>query len=124
MIFRVLEFRQSPLYGHRRHQREDSPNLLNSFRLESSYSHSPIFDPPLSQTFVDNHFDCTFAEYGYPAMPEYVYARHDFLPENSDEISFHAGEAIEVIEKDDIYSDGWWQVSRSFYSQGLADGLL
>jgi hypothetical protein len=43
-------------------------------------------------------------------MPEYVYALHDFLPENEDEVSFHAGERIEVIEKDDMYGDGWWQV--------------
>jgi len=44
-------------------------------------------------------------------MPEYVYALHDFQPEHEDEIAFHAGEPIEVIEKDDQYSDGWWQVS-------------
>ena len=43
-------------------------------------------------------------------MPEYVYALHDFLPENDDEVSFHAGERIEVIEKDDMYGDGWWHV--------------
>jgi hypothetical protein len=43
-------------------------------------------------------------------MPEYVYALHDFTPENSDEISFRAGDRIEVIEKDDLYGDGWWQV--------------
>jgi hypothetical protein len=43
-------------------------------------------------------------------MPEYVYALHDFLPENEDELSFKAGERIEVIEKDDLYQDGWWQV--------------
>ncbi|KAF8806186.1 hypothetical protein BYT27DRAFT_7191502 [Phlegmacium glaucopus] len=42
-------------------------------------------------------------------MPEYVYALHDFLPENEDEVTFHAGERIEVIEKDDMYGDGWWQ---------------
>ncbi|KAF9458484.1 hypothetical protein BDZ94DRAFT_1226253 [Collybia nuda] len=42
-------------------------------------------------------------------MPEYVYALHDFLPEHEDEVSFHAGERIEVIEKDDLYNDGWWQ---------------
>ena len=46
-------------------------------------------------------------------MPEYVYALHDFLPENEDELSFKAGERIEVIEKDDLYQDGWWQVSSS-----------
>ncbi|KAM6493705.1 hypothetical protein JOM56_010066 [Amanita muscaria] len=43
-------------------------------------------------------------------MPEYVYALHDFLPENEDEISFRAGDRIEVIEHDDIFGDGWWQV--------------
>ncbi|KAG6829037.1 hypothetical protein H0H87_012807 [Tephrocybe sp. NHM501043] len=42
-------------------------------------------------------------------MPEYVYALHDFLPENDDEVPFHAGERIEVVEKDDLYGDGWWQ---------------
>lgn len=44
-------------------------------------------------------------------MPEYVYALHDFAPENPDEVSFKIGEKIEVIEKDDLYQDGWWQVS-------------
>lgn len=44
-------------------------------------------------------------------MPEYVYALHDFVPEHEDEIAFEAGQHIEVIEKDDQYSDGWWQVS-------------
>ncbi|KAF8626727.1 hypothetical protein AX17_006493 [Amanita inopinata Kibby_2008] len=42
-------------------------------------------------------------------MPEYVYALHDFVPENEDEIPFRAGDRIEVIEKDDLYGDGWWQ---------------
>ncbi|KAG0697293.1 hypothetical protein DFH29DRAFT_1003838 [Suillus ampliporus] len=42
-------------------------------------------------------------------MSDYVYALHDFQPEHEDEISFRAGEPIEVIEKDDQYSDGWWQ---------------
>ncbi|KAF5363809.1 hypothetical protein D9756_000046 [Leucocoprinus leucothites] len=42
-------------------------------------------------------------------MPEYVYALHDFLPENEDEVTFSAGERIEVVEKDDMYGDGWWQ---------------
>ena len=45
-----------------------------------------------------------------PLMVEYVYARYDFVPENEDEISFCAGERIEVVEKDDIYQDGWWKV--------------
>ncbi|KAJ7293017.1 hypothetical protein C8J57DRAFT_1267884 [Mycena rebaudengoi] len=42
-------------------------------------------------------------------MPDYVYALHDFLPEHEDEVSFHTGERIEVVEKDDLYGDGWWQ---------------
>lgn len=46
-------------------------------------------------------------------MAEYVYARHDFAPEHEDEISFRAGERIEVVEKDELFSDGWWQVSCS-----------
>ena len=43
-------------------------------------------------------------------MPEYVYALHDFLREYKDEVSFHVGELIEIIEKDDTYGDGWWRV--------------
>ncbi|KAG6818836.1 hypothetical protein H0H93_001192 [Arthromyces matolae] len=42
-------------------------------------------------------------------MPEYVYALHDFAPENEDEVAFNAGERIEVVEKDDLYGDGWWK---------------
>ena len=44
-------------------------------------------------------------------MPEYVYALHNFAPEHEDEIAFEVGQPIEVIEKDDLYQDGWWQVS-------------
>jgi hypothetical protein len=47
-------------------------------------------------------------------MPEYVYALHDFLPENPDEVPFKAGDRIEVIEKDEQYHDGWWQVSFTY----------
>ena len=43
-------------------------------------------------------------------MPEYVYALYDFPPEYEDEVGFHAGERIEVIEKNDMYGDGWWHV--------------
>lgn len=49
-------------------------------------------------------------------MPEYVYALHDFTPENPDEVPFKAGDKIEVIEKDDMYGDGWWQVSTDLHS--------
>ena len=44
-------------------------------------------------------------------MPEYVYAQHDFAPENPDEVSFKVGDRIEIVEKDELYGDGWWQVS-------------
>ena len=43
-------------------------------------------------------------------MVEYVYARHDFIPEHEDEIPFRAGERIEVIEKEEVYGDSWWKV--------------
>jgi hypothetical protein len=58
-------------------------------------------------------------------MTEYVYALHDFLPEHEDEVTFLAGERIEVVEKDDQFGDGWWQVcTRSFiYLHRTADGL-
>jgi hypothetical protein len=46
-------------------------------------------------------------------MVEYVYALHDFQPEHEDEVPFRAGERIEIIEKDEMYGDGWWQVSSS-----------
>lgn len=42
-----------------------------------------------------------------------VYAIHDFEAENPDELSFKAGERIIVIERDDLYQDGWWQVGRA-----------
>ena len=44
-------------------------------------------------------------------MKEYVWALHDFIPQISDEVPFRAGDRIEVVEKDDLYGDGWWQVS-------------
>ncbi|KAB5594201.1 Protein pob1 [Ceratobasidium theobromae] len=39
----------------------------------------------------------------------YVWAQHDFVPEHDDEIEFRAGDRIEIIEKDELYGDGWWQ---------------
>jgi hypothetical protein len=43
-------------------------------------------------------------------MVEYVYARRDFVAEYEGEIALRTGERIEIIEKDDAYDDGWWQV--------------
>ncbi|KAJ7103227.1 hypothetical protein B0H15DRAFT_201781 [Mycena belliarum] len=42
-------------------------------------------------------------------MASVVYALHDFAPEHEDEINFVAGERIEVVERDDLYGDGWWR---------------
>lgn len=46
-------------------------------------------------------------------VKEYVWALHDFIPQITDEVAFKAGERIEVVEKDDLYQDGWWKVSIS-----------
>ncbi|KAJ3317877.1 polar growth protein [Boothiomyces sp. JEL0866] len=37
-----------------------------------------------------------------------VYGKHNFSAEESDEISFKAGEPIIVLEKDENFGDGWW----------------
>lgn len=39
-----------------------------------------------------------------------VYAIHNFEAENEDEVTFQYGEPIVILEKDDQYLDGWWQV--------------
>lgn len=46
-------------------------------------------------------------------MPDYVYALHEFTPENPDEVPLKVGDKIEVLERDDLYGDGWWKVSLS-----------
>ncbi|KAJ3289237.1 polar growth protein [Borealophlyctis nickersoniae] len=43
-------------------------------------------------------------------VPFLVYGKHNFVAEEEDEISFKAGEGVVVLEKDDLYSDGWWRV--------------
>lgn len=57
-------------------------------------------------------------------MLEYVYARHDFIPEHEDEISFRAGERIEIVEKDELYGDGWWKVCSYQYPSTRICGLF
>ncbi|KAI1309708.1 polar growth protein [Mortierella claussenii] len=42
-------------------------------------------------------------------MPDTVWAIHNFEAEAADEISFHIGEPITVIQRDDLYQDGWWE---------------
>lgn len=45
------------------------------------------------------------------SMPETVWAIHNFEAEADDEISFHIGEPIVILQKDELYQDGWWEVS-------------
>lgn len=47
-------------------------------------------------------------------MSNIVYAVHNFEAENEDEINFSVGEPIVVLEKDEKYLDGWWQVTRGY----------
>lgn len=51
---------------------------------------------------------------------ETVYAVHNFEAENHDEIAFKIGEPIIVLEKDEEYRDGWWQVcnTKSMFVRG------
>ncbi|KAG9327600.1 hypothetical protein KVV02_003845 [Mortierella alpina] len=42
-------------------------------------------------------------------MPETVWAIHNFEAEAEDEISFNIGEPIIVLQKDELYQDGWWE---------------
>ncbi|KAF9197116.1 polar growth protein [Haplosporangium sp. Z 11] len=42
-------------------------------------------------------------------MAETVWAIHNFEAEAEDEISFHIGEPIIVLQKDELYQDGWWE---------------
>lgn len=39
-----------------------------------------------------------------------VWALHTFEAENEDELAFEAGERIAVLERDDQFGDGWFQV--------------
>ena len=53
---------------------------------------------------------------------EIVYAIHDFVAENEDEIPFNAGDSIVVLEKDEKYMDGWWQVRHTKKTKTRARG--
>ena len=114
----------SPL-THRRHESistlpayfhaQDSPlvlitDFLSLFFLSLFFSSTLSTSTCESCQIYQRQYTITFTQVTKLIMPEYVYALHDFLPEHEDEVSFHAGERIEVVEKDDLYGDGWWQV--------------
>ncbi|KAJ3532373.1 hypothetical protein NM688_g7435 [Phlebia brevispora] len=42
-------------------------------------------------------------------MVDYVWVLHDFKPQEADEIPLKAGDRVQVVEKDDLYQDGWWK---------------
>jgi hypothetical protein len=50
-----------------------------------------------------------------------VYAIHNFEAENEDEINFLIGEPITVLEKDEKYLDGWWQVKKEKLKKLVGD---
>ncbi|KAI8147658.1 hypothetical protein BJV82DRAFT_664884 [Fennellomyces sp. T-0311] len=50
---------------------------------------------------------------------EIVYATHDFVAENEDEIPLKKGEAVYVIEKDEDFQDGWWRGRNAHGEIGL-----
>ncbi|KAF8318114.1 hypothetical protein DL93DRAFT_2076077 [Clavulina sp. PMI_390] len=50
---------------------------------------------------------------------EYVWGLHPFIPEHDDEIEFKGGERILVLEKDDVYQDGWWRGTNHMGKTGL-----
>lgn len=41
-----------------------------------------------------------------------VYVVHQFEAENEDEINLCIGDSVIVLERDDGFEDGWWQVTR------------
>ena len=45
-----------------------------------------------------------YSTIGTSPISDFVYALHDFYPENVDEIAFKAGDRIEVVEKNDFVS--------------------
>ncbi|TPX70924.1 hypothetical protein SpCBS45565_g01409 [Spizellomyces sp. 'palustris'] len=42
-------------------------------------------------------------------LPFIVYGKHNFNAEEEDEISFNASEPVVVLERDELYNDGWWR---------------
>lgn len=56
-----------------------------------------------------------------PGALGYRYGLYPFVAENDDEISFQPGERIEILEQDDQYGDGWWQVC--IYPSALCDRM-
>ena len=54
---------------------------------------------------------------------ETVYAIHSFEPDNIDEVGFNVGDPIIVLEKDEGYNDGWWQVNQTMFFINIIDEI-
>ncbi|KAB5589124.1 SH3 domain-binding protein [Ceratobasidium theobromae] len=52
-----------------------------------------------------------------------VVAHYDFVPEFSDEIELRVGDVIELVEKDEPFSDGWWRGRAPNGKIGLFPGI-
>ncbi|KAE8541780.1 hypothetical protein D1P53_001953 [Cryptococcus gattii VGV] len=48
-----------------------------------------------------------------------VRAIHTFVAEHGDELDFHAGDDIVVLEKDEAFGDGWWRGRNTKGEEGL-----
>lgn len=57
-----------------------------------------------------------------PAQEDVVYGAHPFEAENEDELSFGRGERIVVLQRDEEFGDGWYEVSR--VARGLSTAGL
>ncbi|KAI8905313.1 hypothetical protein DFJ77DRAFT_215641 [Powellomyces hirtus] len=55
---------------------------------------------------TDPHMQLDFYELDLPFV---VYGRHNFVAEEEDEITFAAADPVVVLERDELYSDGWWR---------------
>ena len=42
---------------------------------------------------------------------EYLLVMHDFIARSPDELDLKKGSKVELLERDDEYGDGWYQVS-------------
>lgn len=53
------------------------------------------------------------------ATKEYVYATYEFVASASDELSLRLDDRIEIIEKDELYGDGWWKGTNDNGQSGI-----
>lgn len=100
------------------------PGFLAIAPFQASYTYARKA-PPLGPFRVNLGFGqyCITATSVLATMAatgEKVWGLHKFTAENADEVSFDVGETILVVEKDDMYGDGWWQVSNPFSEPTLA----